>query len=467
MKRILTLAALLAALPCLAQDQASQAAAPATPAAGRSVEAQIAEIRDPALLTQLVTRARQNGDKEAELAALNRRIALRPHIGAYKLDKVMTLAREDRKSEAYTLLIELQNTGYAYDLRDDKRFANISETEVWGYILDNLDANRAPYGSGTLAYTLPREDLLLESLAFDPSRKKLLVGSAREGKVYVVGDDGKIAPLASADEKNGMWAVFDLAVDAQRGFLWVASTAVPHFKDYDAEKHLGRAGIFKFDLKNGKFIKHFLSPPAQGGQPFFLSSIALGKDGEVYAADGVNRAIYQVRDDQFRRILHLPMLTSISAIAVSGDGKHLYMADPQLGIIGLELSTLKPFDVLVPQKLSLEGISALNWHDGALVAVQAGMNPKRVMRFEMSPEGNTIVKVLPLEASHPEFGTIGSATMDGAALFLIANEQKANYDRFGLLRNKDKLEGTKILRINANPPPADPSALGPVRFGED
>lgn len=462
MKHILSLAALLAVVPCIALAQTPQAGA-----GDPSVEANVAQINDPAVLTQLVAHSRQSGDQEAERAALDRRIALRPHIGAYKLDKALTLAREDRKSEAYTLLIELQNTGYAYDLRNDKRFANISETEVWSYILDNLDANRAPYGSGTLAYTLPREDLLLESLTYDTSREKLLVGSARDGKVYVVAEDGKLTPLAGADQQNGMWSVLDLVVDAERGFLWVASTALPHFKDYDAEKHLGRAGIFKFDLKTGKFIKHFLSPPAQAGQPFFLTSIVLGKDGEVYAADGVNRVLYQVRDDQFRRVLHMPMLTAISSITVSGDGKNLYMADPQLGIIGVELATLKPFDVRVPQRLSLEGISSLNWHNGALIVVQAGMNPKRVMRFPMSAEGNIIVDVIPLEANHPQFGTLGSATIQGAGLLLIANEQKDNYDRFGLLRNKDKLEGTRILRIGVNPPPADTTMLGPVRFEEE
>ena len=80
---------------------------------------------------------------------------------------------------------------------------------------------------------------------------------------------------------------------------------------------------------------------------------------------------------------------------------------------------------------------------------------------------DTLLKVQPLEASHPRFGTPGSATMDGTTLFVIANQQKDNYDRFGLLRSKDKLEGTKILKINANPPPADPSGLGPVKFEEE
>lgn len=457
MKTTLFPAVLLVASLSLTHALSSQAAeSPAPPAessapAGNASvpDARIAEIKDPALLTQLIAHYHQSGDEKNELAALDRRIALRPHIGQYRLDKAAFYAVRDKKSEAYTTLIELQNSGYAYDLRDDKRFGKITDTNIWGYIVENLDANRAPFGNAELAYTLPREDLLAESLAFDSTRDRLLVGSARQGKIFIVEADGKLEELASADADNGMWAVFDLVVDAKRGALWVASTAVPHFQGYDPQRHLGRAGIFKFDLKSGKFVKSFLSPPAQEGQGFILSSIALGKDGEVYAADGVSRAIYQVRDDQFRRILHLPMLTSIAAITVSGDGKSLYLADPQLGLIGVDLATLKPFDVRVPAKLSLAGIVSLNWHDDALIAVQSGMNPARVMRFGLSAEGDTITKVLPLVASLPEFGRLGFATVHGEDVYLVANDQKDNYDRFGLLKKKDRLEATRILRFSA------------------
>ena len=95
-------------------------------------------------------------------------------------------------------------------------------------------------------------------------RKQLLVGSAREGAVFRVAADGSLSKLAGADDTNGMWAVFDIAVDAKRGVLWVASTAVPHFQHYDAQQDLGRAGVFKFDLKTGKFLKSFLSPSIVG-----------------------------------------------------------------------------------------------------------------------------------------------------------------------------------------------------------
>jgi len=471
MKYVVFASLLLAASVAPVQAQAplrdpatAPVAAPADAASGQTLEARIAQVTDPALLTQLVARYRETGDKVAEMAALDRRIALRPHLGAYRLDKVVTLAREDDKSQAYTLLVELQGAGYAYDLRNDERFAKIATTEVWNYLLTNLDANRAPFGEGKLIYTLPREDLLLDSVAWDSSRSQLLVGSAREGKVYRVAEDGTLQVLAAADDANDMWAVYDLAVDARRGVLWVASTAVPHFKGYEVGKDLGRAGIFKFDLKTGKFLKSFMSPPPEAGQPHFLSSIALGKDGEVYAADGVNRVVYQVRDDQFRRILQLPMLTSITALAVSGDGSRLYLADPELGIIGTELATLKLFDVRVPPKLTLEGINAMAWHDGALIVVQGSMNPRRVMRLGLSPEADTIVKVQPLEASNPQFGTPGDMAMDGATIYLVANDQKDNYDRFGLLKSKDKLEGTRILRLSADYAPVSPDQLGPVDF---
>ena len=424
------------------QDAAGAAAQPS------ELEARIAAVDDLQTLSQLVVHYRETGDVAAELAALDRRIALRPHIGAYRLDKAVTLAREDRKSEAYTVLIEMQNAGYAYDLRGDERFSRIADTEVWGYIVDNLDRNRQPFGEGKLAFTLPREDLLLESLAYDASRKQLLAGSAREGKVYAVGEGGTLTQIAAADAENGMWAVFDLVVDAPRSVLWVASTAVPHFKGYKAETDLGRAGVFKFDLATGKFLKSYLSPVVPG-QPFILSSIALGRDGEVYVADGVNRAIYQVRDDQFRRILHAPMLGSISALAVSTDGNRLYMADPERGVLGITLNDGKPFDVRVPEKLSLEGISALEVVGNDLLVVQSGMNPARVMRLALSPEGNTVVGVRPIEASNPQFGKIGTTALDGTTLYLIANEQKDNYDRFGLLKSKDRLEGTRILRMDA------------------
>lgn len=429
------------------------------PAAARSlpVEKQISLLDSAEAAAQAALLFRKQHDLPHETLAWARAVELRPHLGRYKLELAAAYAQQDKKREAYNALLELQAQGYAYQLKDDPRFAKVATTEVWTYTLKGFDANREPFGAGRVSHTLPPQHELIESIAWDPSRKQLLVGSARDGTVYKLAKDGKLAPLVSADAENGMWSVFDLVVDAKRGVLWVASTAVPHYRGYDAEKHLGRAGVFKFDLATGKFQKKFLSPVI-AGQSFFLSSLALGKDGEVYAADGVNNAVYQVRDDQFRRLFHAPVLGSIRGMAVSGDGKKLYLGDHERGIIGFELDTGKPFDVSVPKTLALGGIDGLAWWQDHLIVVQNDMNPARVMRLKLQADGKGIAAVQPLAANQPELTLPTLGTLAGDEFYFIANSQKPNYDRFGLVKDKSKLEPTRVYRVQADFKPATPPA---------
>ncbi len=451
----------------LAQTPAAAAPAPAAQPAAKpdpaEVAAAIAKLTDVDRLKRLVIYYRQQGDTRAQVAALERLVQLRPHLGGYRLELAAVYAGQAKKSYSYTQLVELQNAGYAYDIRNDARFAKVADTEVWEYLVKNFDANREHFGNGTVAYTLPKEDLLIESLAFDPVRKQLLVGSAREGAVYLVGADGKLSPLAAADAKNGMWAVYDIAVDAKRNTLWVASTAVPHYLRYKPESDLGRAGIFKFELSSGKFLKSYLSPVTPG-QPFFLSSIAVGSDGVVYAADGVNNAIYQVRDDKFQRLLHAPHLTSIRGLSISPDGARLYFGDHELGIFGIDLATGKPFDVAVPGKLALGGIESLLWYQDGLMVVQSAMNPARAMYLPLSTDGHAVAGIKPVEANNPEFRTLGLSTLGDGTLYIIANSQKANYDRFGLLKKKELLQPIRIVATDVESamklaePPVDENA---------
>jgi len=424
---------------------ASESAKPVDP----SMQDRLDAIDDVARLRGIALGFQRQEDWHHASLAWKRLTALRPHVGQYKLEMGATYALQDKKSEAYTALLELQGQGYAYDIKDDPRFSKVATTEVWKYIVTGFDANRVAFGEGDVAYTLPREDLLIDSIAWDAKHKALLVGSARKGAVYVVGKGGKLKPLAAADANNGMWAVMDLAVDAQRNRLWVASTAIPHFENYAPEKDLGRAGIFEFALDSGKFINSYLSPEVPG-QSFFLSSLALGASGEIYAADGVNNAVYMVRDGQFKRMFHAPRLSSIRGMTVSGDGKRLYFADHELGVMGVELSTGKPFDLLVPKNLALGGIEGMHWWQDSLVLVQNDMNPERVMRLQLDGTGRSVANVLPLAANVAALDVPTMLAMAGDDIYLIANSQKGNYDRFGLVRDKDKLEGTRIYRLSVN-----------------
>lgn len=428
------------------------------------IDAKLAGITDTDELLQAAGALAARGEHDNAARVWRRLADLRPHMGAYRYEMAAHLAQRNYKALVYNALIELQGQGFAFDLESDPRFEKARGTEVWKYIVEAFDVNRQPFGEGEVLMQVPGTDRLIESLAWDASRSALLLGSARSGSVYVASASGRLTPLVKADAANGMWGVFDIAVDAERKVLWVASTAVPHYSGYDAEKDLGGAGIFKFDLKSGKFIKRFLAPKAAGRQ-IFMSALALGPDGTVFAADGVNNAIYAIQDDRFRRVLHAPTLSSIRGMAVSADSKFLYFADYERGLFGIDLEQEASFEVAVPRKLVLAGIDGLVFWKGHLVAVQNGMIPKRVMKLKLAANGKEIESYQPLDANQEAFSVPTLATRDQDRLLLIANSQKSNYDRFGLVRDKSKLEPTRIyaLDLNFGAQPEPPTLPGPYR----
>lgn len=439
----------------LAGTAHSQLAQPPA-AAPSALETELAGISDPEELRARVGRFRAANDLASETLVWRRLTEVRPHLGELKYELAAAYARQDMKSAAYTSLLELQAQGYGFDLSKDERFTPVATTRAWEYIVEALNKNREPFGEVELVHSLAVRDLLIESLAWDAGRKQLLAGSMREGAVYRVGRDGGLQPLAKADDRNGMWAVMDIAVDAGRNVLWVASTAVPHFKGYRPEKDLGRAGVFKFDLRSGKFLKSYLSPSTVGAA-FFMSTLALAPDGTVYAADGVNNAVYMVRDDQLKRVFHATTLSSIRGMTLDGTGRILYFADFDRGIFGFDLAAGRPFEVAVPANLALGGIDGLVWREGSLLAVQNGMQPNRVMRMALAPDGRSFTGAQPLVAAQPGFDVPTLATLADDTLYFIGNSQKHRYDRFGLPRKSEELEGTRIFSLQANFASAEPA----------
>jgi hypothetical protein len=448
MIRHLPLLLVLAFAPNLYAQGAAEAPKAPTPEQLQQMQERLAVISDVNELLGLVQRMAGDHLAEARIGVWKRIAELRPHVAGYRYELAANYALLDRKTESYNLLLNLFKQGHSMRPDDDPRFAKVATTPVWNYIVEGMQSNLSPFGEAELAWRLPAEDLLVESLAWDATRGKLLVGGAREGAVYVVESDGKLKPLVKADAENGLWAVFDLAVDAERGILWVASTAVPHFKAYDPTRHLGRAGVFEFDLKTGKLRKQYLSPVVMGAS-FFISSLALGPKGEVYAADGVNNAVYTVSEGALKRVFHAPGLTSIRGMTVSGDGRLLYTADHEMGIYGYDLVAGQPFELRAPPTVNLGGLEGLVWWKGQLLAVQNGVSPKRVVRLALGPDGRSIAAEQLLDVANPAFKLPTAVTVGGDAAYLIANSQKPRYDRFGLLRNAAELEGVAIYRVDA------------------
>jgi hypothetical protein len=134
-------------------------------------------------------------------------------------------------------------------------------------------------------------------------------------------------------------------------------------------------------------------------------------------------------------------------MAVSADGRKLYVADHGLGIFGVDLAAGKPFDLeFDPATVTLAGIDGVYWYEDTLVLIQSGMSPHRVMRLSLDADGKHVVAAMPLDAANPAFELPTYGAVAGDALYFIANSQKNAYDRFGSPRDVAKLEPVKIFR---------------------
>lgn len=442
MNRFRPLLLCLALLPAAA---AAQAPAAAAPAAAAPLPADIAEqiARSNGVPSLLALGQRLNAERNWPLyeATMSRISELRPHAGNIRLELAAAHALQDDKPAGYDTLLQLREQGWGFDIAADPRLASLHGTPVWSFLVDGFKSNRAAAGSGRVAHELPAGDLLVEALAWDPARKRLLAGSVRSGEVSLVGDDGSLSPWVTPDADNGLWGVFELAVDPARDRLYAASAAIPHVRHARGEDY-GRAGVWTFELSSGRYLARALLP--RDGRNRLLSGLAVAPDGSVYAADSQTRQLFRLEGDTLRVVVDNPRLTSIRGVAVSADGRRLYFSDIDLGLFGIDLSTGRPFDVKVARGVSLFGIESLYWHAGNLIAVQNGLRPNRIVRLVVAADGMGVTAAQPIDVAQAAWGQPTRGALAGDNLYVIANSQKGGYTGLGIPKDLAKLERIRI-----------------------
>jgi hypothetical protein len=250
---------------------------------------------------------------------LQRISSMRPNNSEYMYQLVIAHALLDEKRQAYDLMLRMQRHGLSYDFTKTDSTANIRGTEVFDYVNDLMVMAGEPIGESELAFTLPDSVAFPETISWDESRQKFLIGTLAEGSILAVGEDGQITELLKADGENGMWAVFDILVDQARNRLWVTSAAVPVFSGFDAVDK-GRSALFEFDLKTLELIRRY--PVPVDGRPHILGSMALGPKGDIFIVDRVLPIIYRKSADEqkLKAVMASRDMISMRGIAIHPDG---------------------------------------------------------------------------------------------------------------------------------------------------
>lgn len=277
--------------------------------------------------------------------------------------------------------------------------------------LDALfDANALPTEASNLVATVPTDFRLIEGVAFDPARRRLFAGSVIHRRLLVQ-ERGGWTPLPI----DNLGGVFGMAVDRERGLLWLTTGPAEVVPDGQA----AFAGLVAIHLDRLTEVRRISMPGARPGD------VALAGDGTLFVSDGQSGTISVCRPGcTAPQVLLAPgRLRSPQGMAVWPDGRHLIVADYSQGLLRIEIATGGAESILPAQPAMLEGIDGLLLHRGRLVAIQNGGAPRRILAISLDREARAITAIEVLERAHSSWGEPTLGTIDGETLIYVADAQ--------------------------------------------
>jgi sugar lactone lactonase YvrE len=338
-------------------------------------------------------------------------------------------------------LTQLADMGLHFDIGKTAEFAALHEDSGFKALQVRFTRNQAQTGRVTPVFSLREPDFIPEGLDQDPKSGDFFVASVHLRKILRV-HAGKASTFATRD--SGLWSVMGLRVNAARGVLWAVSSALPQMQDYDASLD-GKSALFRFDLKSSASLASY---PAADGAAHQFNDLCVAPDGKVYVADS-SGGVYVLLPGAktLAPLAATHDLRSSQGLALSADGRRLYVADYALGLYAYDLSDGHLIRLTTPANITDFGIDGLYRYGHSLLATQNGVTPQRVIRFDLDGSGLSVVSARILDANDPRVPEPTLFTVVGDTLYLVTNSQWSRFDEQGHLPPLDQLQVPLIAEL--------------------
>ena len=286
--------------------------------------------------------------------------------------------------------------------------------------------------------TVPAEFGLVEGVAWDARSGQMFAGGVEDGALLVrEGDHWRRAILP-----YGTAGLFGMAVDARRGILWIASGVAGPTKRKDGFRGLigvttqgfepaGRAPVPASDTK------------AQPGD------VAVGPDGSVYVSDGAAGGVYacKLRCTALVPLIAAGTFRSAQGLAVSRDGRFLYVADYGGGLFSIDLKKPKSAKLVA----AIKGIDGLVRDGDALIAIVNG-DGRKIVRLTFDAAGAVSEELL---ATPPGPGDPTLGTIVERRLIYVADAQWDRFDASGKANGPARETPIRAIALPPGPRPQE------------
>ena len=388
-------------------------------------------------------RASRAKDNRAARAGVERASAAWPTQPAYVWYRAAFAAELGDTTAVERALRDYAALGLGRDL-SDTLFDRYRALPWFAGVRAEHDRNRAPRARSRVARTLSDSTLWPEGMDVDPRTRNTYVASVRHGVVI------ELTPTADGRER-ALWqrgrfggSALAVRVDPRGDRVWVTLSGVDQVPGFSpADSALG--ALLEVRIADGALLRRWDLPPTRTRA---LGDVAIASNGDVFVSDSYEPVLYRLRRnaDSLEAIRH-PLFRSLQGIAPTKDPRVVYLADYAHGILRVELSSGEVTRVSERVKTTTLGVDGLAWTDGALIAVQNGVAPPRVMRFDLDEAGTSIIAATVLDrrpdvADEP---TIGALT--GSEFVYVANSQWEKFETSGNLKSGAVLKRPVLLAV--------------------
>lgn len=327
--------------------------------------------------------------------------------GTVEFQIARTYAAGGQYPEAMQWLKKVVDENLGFDPSRDKLFDKLRDAKEFQALLEEVRTQTPPVSNSRRATVIAQTDLFPENLAYDSESKMFFLGSTFKDELIRCSQQGHCEPFVAPHE-NGLGYVLGLKVDQSSRTLWATSNTD------------SGASLRQYSLASGKLIgTHALS-----GEHLF-NDLAISATGQVFVTDTREGAVYKAspNDSRLERVLPDRVFTAANGIALSPDGKTLYVANFGDGITAVDPASQSAKPVPQPANICLGYIDGLYATKGSLITIQNGPMLPRIVRFGLGADGREIVSMRILERRNPTFDGITTGVLMDEHFFYIANPQ--------------------------------------------
>jgi sugar lactone lactonase YvrE len=391
--------------------------------------------------------ALQTRDLAAARMDVDRAARAWPVQPAYVWASAVLAARAGDTTRVIDALTSYADLGLGRVVRNDSALRAYARVRRVAPIVARLESNVTALRTSRVVARANDSTLWPEGMDHDPRTGKFYVASVRHRTIL------EIEPLSGAArelwprDRDDLVSVLGVRVDTARHVLWATMSTVSYAGDDTTNP---RAALLRVRLPDGVIERRWSIAPSRMGHT--LGDLGVGPRGDVFVTDSDEPVLYRLRPgaDTLERLTH-PLFHSLQGVAPTMDGRTLYLADYAIGLLRMDLSTGKVIRLDdAPHTTSL-GCDGIALDRGAIVAVQNGVYPPRVVRFVLDVSGTQIrkVEVLDRNVTVADEPTIGAIV--GREFVYIANSQWEKHTATGALVPGARLHRPVLLAVPLPP----------------